>query len=205
MTAYPLPPESFTVRRLTAEDAEEYRAFRLEALRHAPTAFTSTFGEESAKPLSATIDRLAAAGRPHDAVVGAYDRGRNLVGVAGLAVSARRQERHKATLFGMAVAPHATGQGIGKMLVRRILDLAAAVDDLLQVGLTVSEGNLPAERLYRSCGFQVWGREPRAVINDGTAIAKLHMVRMLDEPVLPSAIRPGAFAVAQGVCPTSRS
>ncbi|GAA4586748.1 GNAT family N-acetyltransferase [Planotetraspora phitsanulokensis] len=185
MTTHPLPPESLTVRRLTVEDAEEYRALRLEALRRAPTAFTSSFSEESAKPLSATIDRLAAAGRPHDTVLGAYDGGRNLVGVAGLAVSARRQERHKATLFGMAVAPHVTGRGIGKVLVRRVLDLAAAVDGLVQVGLTVSEGNLPAERLYRSCGFEVWGREPRAVLVDGTVIAKLHMIRMLDEPARP--------------------
>ncbi|MGW0809907.1 GNAT family N-acetyltransferase [Nonomuraea sp. NPDC002799] len=178
MTA-PLP---YTVRRLTSEDAEEYRTFRLEALRHAPTAFTSSLGEESAKPLAATIARLAAGGSPHDVVLGAHDDRRNLVGIAGLAVPARRQERHKATLFGMAVAPHAAGQGIGKALVRGVLNLAAAVDGLVQVGLTVSEGNLPAERLYRSCGFQTWGREPRAVIIDGTAIAKLHMVRMLDDP-----------------------
>ncbi|WP_433432486.1 GNAT family N-acetyltransferase [Nonomuraea sp. CA-141351] len=182
MTARPLPPERITVRRLTVEDAEEYRSFRLEALRHAPSAFTSSYGEESTKPLSATIERLAAVGRPHDAVVGAFDSGSNLLGIAGLAVPARRQERHKATLFGMAVAPHATGQGIGKVLVRRVLDLAAAIDGVVQVCLTVSEGNLPAERLYSSCGFQVWGREPRAVIIDGTAIAKLHMVRMLDDP-----------------------
>jgi RimJ/RimL family protein N-acetyltransferase len=96
-------------------------------------------------------------------------------------VPARRQERHKATLFGMAVAPSATGQGIGKALVQRILDLAAGVGGLVQVGLTVSEGNQPAGRLYHSCGFRVSGREPRAVIVDGHPVAKLHMVRMLDE------------------------
>ncbi|MFC4120010.1 GNAT family N-acetyltransferase [Nonomuraea zeae] len=171
--------ESVTVRRLGVEDAAQYRMFRLEALRTAPTAFTSHYEEESAKPLSVTIERLAAAGRPDDAVIGAFDAGR-LVGIAGLSVPRRQQERHKATLFGMAVAPHAAGRGIGKALVQRILRIAAATDGLAQVGLTVSEGNLPAERLYRSCGFEVWGREPRAVIIGGQAIAKLHMVRMLD-------------------------
>ncbi|MET9251705.1 GNAT family N-acetyltransferase [Nonomuraea sp. NPDC003709] len=173
--------ESVVVRKLRVEDAAQYRAFRLEALRAAPTAFTSSYEEENAKPLSATIERLAATGRPDDAVVGAYYAGR-LIGIAGLSVPLRRQERHKATLFGMAVAPHASGCGIGKVLVRQILQIAASVDRLTQVGLTVSEGNLPAERLYRSCGFEVWGREPRAVIIDGRPIAKLHMVRMLDRP-----------------------
>ncbi|MEV1175759.1 GNAT family N-acetyltransferase [Nonomuraea sp. NPDC049784] len=174
-------PEGVVIRSLTVRDAGEYRAFRLQALRDAPTAFTSSFEEDVAKPLSATEQRLAAAGRPHDAVIGAYLAG-SLVGIAGLAVPERAQERHKGTLFGMAVAPHATGRGLGRALVTRVLELAAAVDGLVQVGLTVSEGNVPAERLYRSCGFEVWGREPRAIIVEGCAVAKLHMVRMLDAP-----------------------
>jgi ribosomal protein S18 acetylase RimI-like enzyme len=185
VTTPPLPPGAVTIRRLTVDDAEEYRAFRLEALRHTPTAFTSSFAEEENQPLSATVDRLAAIGRPHDAVIGAYDSSQHLVGIAGMAVPVRRQERHQAALFGMAVAPHAAGRSLGKALVMRVLDLAAAADGVVQVGLTVSEGNLPGERLYRGCGFQVWGREPRAVIVGGAPIAKLHMVRMLDGPARP--------------------
>ncbi len=82
----------------------------------------------------------------------------------------------------MAVAPHVAGHGIGKLLIQRVLKIAAAVDGLTQVVLTMSEGGLPADRLYGSCGFEVWGREPRAVIIDGRHIAKPHKVRM---PVRP--------------------
>ncbi|TDD72917.1 GNAT family N-acetyltransferase [Actinomadura rubrisoli] len=167
------------LRRLGEDDAERYRAFRLRALRDFPAAFTSSFEEESARPLSATVRRLVPPGRPDDAVLGAFDAAGDLVGSAGIAVPPRRQERHQATLFGMAVAPHAGGQGVGRALVERILEIAASAG-LLQVGLTVSEGNLPAERLYRSCGFEVWGREPRALLVGGRPVAKLHMVRMLD-------------------------
>jgi RimJ/RimL family protein N-acetyltransferase len=165
-----------TIYRLEAKDAQEYRTFRLAALRAAPDAFTSSFDEEDGKPLAAAVARLTG-----DAVLGAFDGSGALLGCAGLAVPPRRQERHKATLFGMAVTPHATGHGVGRALVLAVLDLAADLG-VFQVGLTVSEGNLPAERLYRSCGFTIWGREPRAVIVAGRPIAKLHMVRVLDEP-----------------------
>lgn len=174
--------KTVTVRALKAADAQEYREFRLQALRDAPAAFTSSFAEEAAKPLQATIERLEPAGRPHDAVLGAFDTAGSLVGTAGLAVYPRAHECHKGRLFGMAVAKPVTGRGIGKLLVRHVLDSATAVDGLVQVGLTVSEGNLPAERLYRSCGFEVWGREPQAIIIAGQPVAKLHMIHVLTRP-----------------------
>jgi RimJ/RimL family protein N-acetyltransferase len=171
--------QAITVRKLKAADAAEYRQFRLCALRDSPTAFTSSFAEEAAKPLRVTVERLEPAGRPHDAVFGAVDGAGTLVGTAGLAVYPSAHERHKGRLFGMAVAQPVTGRGIGRLLVRHVLDNAAAIDGLLQVGLTVSEGNRPAERLYQSCGFEVWGREPRAIVVAGEPVAKLHMVHTL--------------------------
>ena len=169
-----------TIRRLGANDVEAYRALRLQAIRATPFAFTASFEEESTKPLSTMIDRLIAPGRPDDAVFGAFDDAGKLIGIAGLAVAQRPQERHSATLFGMAVAPHATRRGVGRALVVRTLEHAGSVHGLLQVQLRVSEGNAAAEHLYRSCGFEEWGREPRAIMVQGTAVTKIHMVRMLD-------------------------
>lgn len=174
-----ITPPLVTIRALGAADAVEYRSFRLSALRADPSAFTSTFDEENARPVAATVERLVHMGHPSDVVLGAFATSA-LVGIAGLTVPIRRQIRHAATLFGMAVAAHAAGQGIGRALVLDLLDRASAVEGLLQVKLSVSEGNERAERLYRSCGFVVWGREPRAVIVDDRAVTKLHMVRMLD-------------------------
>ena len=172
-------PEA-TIRRLGANDVEAYRAFRLQAIRATPLAFTSSFEEESSRPLSVMIERLIAPGRPDDAVFGAFDDAGKLIGIAGLAVAQRPQERHGATLYGMAVAPHHARRGIGRALVMRVLEHAASVRGLLQVQLRVSEGNVAAEQLYRECGFEEWGREPRAVMVHRTAVTKIHMVRMLD-------------------------
>jgi len=176
-------PGDIVIRRLGVADAEDYRAFRLTALRETPTAFTSSFVEENSKPLSATVARLAAFEPGPGALIGAFNPTGELIGSAGLDIPGRRQERHKATLFGMAVLGTATGRGVGRVLVQRILQIAKADEKLYQVALTVSEHNEPARRLYTSCGFAVWGREPRAVVVDGTAIAKLHMLHMLDDTV----------------------
>ncbi|MFJ2577977.1 GNAT family N-acetyltransferase [Kitasatospora aureofaciens] len=167
------------IRRLGVADAERYRAFRLTALRDSPSAFTSSHEEERDKPIAATVRRLAEAEHGPGALLGAFDEDGELVGTAGLRVPGRRQERHKATLFGMAVAPAAGGRGIGRALVARTLEVACEDGELRQVLLTVSEGNEAAIRLYTSCGFEVWGREPQAVVVNGQAVTKLHMVRML--------------------------
>lgn len=168
------------IRRLGRADAEPYRAFRLTALRETPSAFTSGYAEEYARPMAATLRRLAEAEGGPGALLGAFDAGGTLVGTAGLTVARRSQERHKGTLYGMAVARGAAGRGTGRALVREVLRTAAADRWLQQVLLTVSEGNEAALRLYTACGFEVWGREPRAVLVDGQAVAKLHMVRLLD-------------------------
>ncbi|MEV7026434.1 GNAT family N-acetyltransferase [Kitasatospora sp. NPDC093558] len=167
--------DGVTIRRLGVADAEEYRAFRLEALRETPEAFTSNYEEERAKPVAASVRRLA-----EGVLLGALTEDGGLIGTAGLRLRARSQERHKATLFGMAVARAAGGRGVGRALVERTLELAATEGELRQVLLTVSEGNVAATRLYTSCGFEVWGREPRAVLVGGRAATKLHMVRFLD-------------------------
>ncbi|HEY6470989.1 MAG TPA: GNAT family N-acetyltransferase [Candidatus Dormibacteraeota bacterium] len=172
--------EGVAIRKLNADDAAAYRAFRLQAIRETPLAFSSSVDEESAKPLTATVERLVPPGRPDDAVFGAFDDAGELIGIVGLTVATRPQECHNATLFGMGVAPRATRRGVGRALVLRCLEHASSVPGVLQVQLRVSEGNAAAERLYRSCGFEEWGRHPRAVMVQGTAVTKIHMVRMLD-------------------------
>ncbi|WP_237477317.1 GNAT family N-acetyltransferase [Lichenibacterium dinghuense] len=169
------------IRRLVPGDAPAYVAFRLAALAVHPAAFTSSAEEERMRPLSWAEARIRDPARPDDFILGAF-AGERLAGTAGLKRGVRPKERHKATLFGMAVAQEAGGRGIGGLLVDRLVAEARAVPGLLQVGLTVSEGNAAAERLYAARGFVVFGREPRGVIVDGVPIAKLHMALMLDAP-----------------------
>ena len=177
-----MPGASATLRRLLPEDAPAYRALMLQAYAEQPEAFTSSVAEREPLPLAWWATRLAA-----DGVLGALVDGR-LAGVVGLRFNAAESTRHKGLLFGMAVASGQRRLGLGRRLVEAVCAEAAARPGLRLLQLTVSEGNLPALRLYQACGFQTYGREPMAVLRDGQAIAKLHLWRPLaweDGPPFP--------------------
>jgi ribosomal protein S18 acetylase RimI-like enzyme len=162
------------IRRLTIDDAPEYRALRLRSFREHPEAFTTSWEELEREPLADTVRRLAADDRKR---WGAFVDAR-LAGYVGLDREARAKNRHKATLVGMYVAPEFAGRGIGRALVDALLAQARA-DGLELVVLTVTEGNARALRLYERCGFRSFGVEPHAIKVDARAYAKNHMALLL--------------------------
>jgi ribosomal protein S18 acetylase RimI-like enzyme len=161
------------VARLQASDAGRYRKLMLEAYELAPDAFTSTAAERAAEPDSFWVRRLADPSGL-SAAFGAFE-GQQLVGTVALAFSARPKTRHKASVIGMYVSPEARGSGAGRALLEAALDHACQREGLLQLRLTVTEGNTPATRLYTSAGFQVFGCEPMAFLTPAGYQAKLHM------------------------------
>lgn len=158
------------IRRLTADDAPEYRAVRLRSLREHPEAFTSSFEEDDRQPLEAMVQRLGHASRK---VWGAFEAGK-LCGTIGLDPETRGRARHKATVVGMYVAPEAKGRGTGRALLDTLLAQARDTGFELLV-LTVTEGNSSAIKLYERAGFKSFGIEPCAIKVDGRAYSKNHM------------------------------
>ena len=163
------------LRRLTPADATAHRALMLEAYEMHPDAFTSSPSERAKLPSSWWAERLPPGDDASSVVIGAFGDGGHLVGAAGLAMEERIKSRHKATLFGMYVAPEARAQGTGRKLVDAVLDAARGRAGLRVVQLTVTQGNDSAQALYARCGFEVFGVEPLAVFVDGAFHAKVHM------------------------------
>jgi len=163
------------VRRLAAADAAAYRDLMLDAYATHPSAFTTTVEERSGLPLGWWEERLGSDASEASVVYGAFDDAGRLVGAAGLSFEARQRARHKATLFGMAVAASARRAGFGRRLVLAVLAHARAIERLRLVQLTVTEGNSTAQALYERCGFQIFGVEPLAIAVDGALLAKVHM------------------------------
>src|ERR1700757_3408297 len=92
----------FTLRRLTASDASDYRALRLEGLCSHPEAFGASWEDEVSKPLAWFAERLE-----RNAVFGGSRDDSALLGTAGLLVPDAAKSRHKGVLSGMFVRPEA--------------------------------------------------------------------------------------------------
>jgi len=129
-------------------------------------AYAQRFG----KPLSGTF------------FLGAFDAEGRLVGSMGCERELRAKQRHSATLVGMMVAPHAQRQGMGRALLHACVAVAGRVPGLEQLTLSVTASNTHVVRLYESAGFRAWGLLPRAMLVDGVAYDKLHMIRPLHAP-----------------------
>lgn len=159
------------IRRLSPADAILYRELRLEALRLAPDAFSSTFTIENAEPLTWFADRLA-----RSAVFGAFD-GEKLRGIAAFLARQGQKERHKGVLVGMYVRPDARNTGIGRRLAEAVIEHARRKVEILQ--LSVVAGNEPARRLYTNLGFVKYGVEKNALKESGRYWDEVLMAKSL--------------------------
>ena len=162
------------IRRLISADAAAFQALRLFALRECPTAFSSSYEEECATPLSVIEGYFAPASGRH--FFGVFD-GEQLAGMIGVGRETMHKVRHKASIRGMYVAPGQRGKGAGKLLLDAALAFVASMKGVSQLNLTVTADNAAAIALYVSHGLHVYGREPAGLCIDGVMLDNLHMAR----------------------------
>jgi GNAT superfamily N-acetyltransferase len=137
------------LRQLDEEDWATYRRVRLEALREAPYAFGSTLAGEQNRPEAewrrAVAARVRFVAESGSAVVGTVSGGDG-------------ESTGVAALTAMWVDPGFRRQGIGAMLVERVIDWAREAG-YSQLVLWVVDGNDGAERLYKRHGFRRTGAQ----------------------------------------------
>ncbi|MBR0838269.1 GNAT family N-acetyltransferase [Bradyrhizobium manausense] len=160
------------IRLLTPTDAARYRAIRLEALAAHPEAFASTFAREQEKPLAWFAERLT-----NSDVFGAFIDD-EIVGVAGFRRQDGPQTLHKADLWGMYVRQSAGRAGVGRRLVDTVIAHAARHVEKLQ--LSVMSKNEAALRLYKTAGFVEYGREVKALKQNGRYFDEVLMELFVD-------------------------
>ena len=150
------------IRVLDRHDAARFQRLRLEALHESPTAFASSYDQESDTPLAEIALRLKP-DRDWSWVLGAFIESEELVGMVGFRREHGPKHAHKAMLWGMFVKPDHRGCGIGRTLIQEVLARARAIDGLEQIKLTVNPIQEAAVHLYSSLGFRKFGREQRAL------------------------------------------
>ena len=144
------------VRRLDPQEFASYREIRLEGLKNHPDAFSASWETESTRPASWWAERLES-----NIVLGGWIDGSPLAGVVGFRMHGGTKVRHKGVLWGMYVRPDARGTGLAASLVQRVIERAPPF--LEEILLAVVASNVAACRLYRSAGFEQYGREQRAL------------------------------------------
>ncbi len=160
------------VRRLTPDDAEAFRAIRLESLKNHPEAFGASYEFEEGLALSSFAARLR-----KDAIFGAFQDG-ELMGTAGFAALKSPKARHKGILWGMYVREPARGSGLAQALVERVVAHAHSQVELVQ--LTVVTANERALKFYEDQGFECYGTEKKALKIGPDYFDEALLVRFLD-------------------------
>ena len=163
-------PAAFAVRRLSAADAEAFRAVHLEALQAYPAAFAADWEEERGLPLADFAARLEQL-----IVLGGFVGGA-LAGIATIQKQPLKKRRHMAMLWGMYVTDAHRGSGLAAAIMQAAIERAEREVD--QVELYVAVGNDRASRFYRGFGFEPYGVMRRSLRVDGVDHDAEMMVRI---------------------------
>jgi GNAT superfamily N-acetyltransferase len=160
------------VRPTTMADWPVLRDIRLQALRDAPHAFSSTYAGESAFDESVWHQRAT-----RDGSFIAFIPEVSASGAAGLA-GGLQEAPGVVELISMFVRPQARGHGVGEALIDAVVRWARdkGADS---VHLWVTETNKPARRLYERCGFTATGE--RQPLPSNPSLSEIAMTR----PLLP--------------------
>lgn len=170
--------DAIETRLVGLDDIDDYVALRQEMLADCPWAFSASPDTDKACDRSFLLTVLGDRTR-QNAIVGAFDSERRIVGAAGVVRERHPKRRHHALIWGVYVRPKWRGRGVGRAIVTAAVvtacEWSTEGDPLMWVQLAVNERAKGAKRLYESLGFRIWGVEEDAIRIEGVSSTEFHM------------------------------
>ena len=164
------------IKVLTPTDAGEYKRLRLASLQNNPEAFGSSFEEEADQPHAFFEGRLS---KDNGSLVwGAFQKN-ELVGTVGFLPESMEKLKHKGSVVGVYVAPHARGKGVARKLMQALFADLKHGGTTEKAGLRVAATNTVALKFYQTMGFREIGLEKDAIRVDGISYDEILMERYL--------------------------
>jgi ribosomal protein S18 acetylase RimI-like enzyme len=142
------------IKPVTPLNAFVFKAVRLRALQESPHAFGSTYGMELQFPDSGWLERVERMNGERGAGFLAME-GETACGIVGSFLD--QSDPTRAQLISMWTAPTHRHQGIGRLLVKEVLNWAHRRNARTLL-LVVTNNNEPAIRFYEHLGFTKTGR-----------------------------------------------
>jgi ribosomal protein S18 acetylase RimI-like enzyme len=142
---------------------KEYRGLRLEALSCDPSAFARTHKEDAALPDKVWQDHLVAAQNGVKSMMIFAQHEQRLIGLVGAIIDHGQVTNHRATIISMFVSSKFRRQGIGKKLLKMLLDSVMANPRIRSIKLEVNVNAPHAIKLYESFGFKKVGLLEKAL------------------------------------------
>lgn len=154
-------------RRLGPNDALQYRAVRLEALKAHPQSYGSNYESQHQLP-KLKFEQILEDPNDNSFMIGAFD-GDQLIGICGFLDFFPNNPYNlekTGVIIQMYVRASYSGRKIGLNLINKTTELALQLPHIEQVYLEVVQGNISAIRVYEQAGFQIF--QPPQPIEDNT-------------------------------------
>ncbi len=160
------------IKKLDAERWKDCRDLRLEALKGNPTAFGSSFEEESTFAEAEWRKRIKNAifALSHD----------KPIGMIVYIFSSRVKTKHIANIFGVYVKINFRGQGVGRKLIESALSEIQKNKLIHKIKLTVNPEQTAAVRLYEQYGFKIVGKLEKELKVGNSFFDELIMEKLLN-------------------------
>ena len=147
------PATTISIRAVVAADLDAIQRIYAHHVLHGLASFEET--PPDAAELTRRWQAIADVGLPYLAAIDNLSGA--LVGYAYAGPYRPRSAYRFTVEDSVYVTPKASGRGVGRALLRRLIDMSTSLGKRQMIAIIGDTGNEPSIRLHRACGFELVG------------------------------------------------